>query len=129
MYIFQILDWYASTLTLGVVGFFEVFIICYIYGISRFCEDAALMYGSKPTLPIRLSWLFCCPLIVLALLIIGLWNLEPPVYSYSDFSYPHVNTFPPFFLFVFINFLYQFLSSGRLSWVGASPVFHFFLLL
>ena len=32
MYIFQILDWYASALTFSTVGFVEVVVVAYVYG-------------------------------------------------------------------------------------------------
>ena len=90
MYLYQIVDWYSSALTFSMVGFLEVIVVCYIYGIDRFCSDAELMFGFQPSRAVRIMWLVFTPLMTATMLFVGLWNLKPPHYPYSNYTYPGV---------------------------------------
>ena len=65
MYIFQICDWYLAILTFSMVGMLEIIIVAFIYGMDRFCNDAALMFGSRPNKIIQWVWLTIAPVTML----------------------------------------------------------------
>lgn len=91
MYLYQIVDWYATALTFTTIGLMEIVVVSYIYGIKRFSFDMKLMLGSEPGILVKATWLVISPLMLGALLFLGLWNLEAPVYAYSnDYHYPEV---------------------------------------
>ena len=89
IYLYQIFDWYAPVLTFTVVAFLEIILVPYVYGMKRLCFDAAMMFGFKPQLPVRIFWLFITPVVVGALFFIGLANLSEPTYTYPTiYHYP-----------------------------------------
>ena len=89
MYLYQVIDWYAAALAFTMVGFLEVVTVCYIYGMTRFCKDAKLMFGFEPSWPVRILWLVVLPLILGFLMTIGMILLDEPFYTYKGtYNYP-----------------------------------------
>ena len=64
MYLFSVVEWYSSSLTFLMVGFLELIVVCYIYGINRFCSDIELMLGYRPNKTIQFLWLGVTPTVI-----------------------------------------------------------------
>ena len=47
------------------------------------------MFGSQPSLLVQIAWLVFTPLVMAMMLFVGIWNLQPPKYEYSNnYEYP-----------------------------------------
>ncbi|XP_005096353.2 sodium- and chloride-dependent glycine transporter 2 [Aplysia californica] len=86
MYYFQLVDWYVAALSTVVIGILECLAVGWIYGANRFCDDIALMIGSKPPFIFEILWIFVTPTLLSAVFIFTLLSYEPPTlkgYVYS----------------------------------------------
>lgn len=91
MYFYQIFDWYSASLTFIMVGFLEVVVVMFVYGQGRFCQDAQLMFGFKPSWPIRIIWLTFTPIILGLVMTFGMALMDTPYYEYrGKYEYPKV---------------------------------------
>lgn len=64
MYILQLLDWYAASITVILVCLCEVIIVGWIYGIDNFIRDIEFMIGNPVGLWWRISWKYISPAIL-----------------------------------------------------------------
>ncbi|XP_041665109.1 sodium-dependent neutral amino acid transporter B(0)AT1-like [Cheilinus undulatus] len=62
-------DNFAGSVPLLTIGFFEMIVVVYIYGIDRFNEDIKFMIGYKPSIFWQVSWRFISPVVVLVILV------------------------------------------------------------
>ncbi|KAK2168569.1 hypothetical protein LSH36_16g14044 [Paralvinella palmiformis] len=86
MYIFQLLDWYAATISIVLIGFIECIVICYIYGIGHFYCDIQIMFLQRPSYIWAILWCFVTPVMLLIILIVSVIQWSPPMYG--DYAYP-----------------------------------------
>ncbi|XP_060076351.1 sodium- and chloride-dependent glycine transporter 2-like [Ylistrum balloti] len=86
VYIFQLIDWYASVFCIFFMSFLECVIIGWLYGAERFSRDVEIMTGSPVPVIIRISWCLVTPVIMIILIIIALSKYEEP--TYKGYMYP-----------------------------------------
>lgn len=65
MYLLQLFDWYAASISVIMICFVEVFIVGWTYGMKQFVADVEFMIGEKVHWWWRLCWKFVTPIILL----------------------------------------------------------------
>ncbi|KAL5022153.1 hypothetical protein ScPMuIL_001308 [Solemya velum] len=86
IYVFQLVDWYASSFCVLFTSFLECIIVGWIYGADRFSRDIELMIGSPAPAIMRICWCFVTPTIMLVALLVTIVQYQPPVYD--GYTYP-----------------------------------------
>ncbi|XP_046551326.1 sodium- and chloride-dependent glycine transporter 1-like [Haliotis rubra] len=86
MYVYQLEDWYISTIFITFAGFLECITLGWIYGVNRFSADIELMIGRPAPLFFKISWRYITPIMLLILLISTLMMYKPP--TYGSYVYP-----------------------------------------
>ncbi|KAJ0180526.1 hypothetical protein K1T71_003930 [Dendrolimus kikuchii] len=86
IYVFQLMDYYAASLSITYLAFFEVVAIAWFYGVRRLSKNIKQMTGRHPSLYFRFCWLIACPALLLALWVASLVDYTPP--SYRHYQYP-----------------------------------------
>ncbi|CAH0748218.1 unnamed protein product [Diatraea saccharalis] len=86
IYVFQLMDYYAASLSITYLAFFEVVAIAWFYGIGRLSNNIKQMTGQYPSFYFRFCWLIAAPALLLALWVASLVDYTPP--TYRQYSYP-----------------------------------------
>ncbi|XP_046367044.2 sodium- and chloride-dependent glycine transporter 2-like [Haliotis rufescens] len=86
VYLFQLLDWYASSFSVLLIGCLECVVICWIYGSKRFNRDVEMMLGRRTPVVLSIMLSYITPVILFAALILSLFMYDPP--SYGAYVYP-----------------------------------------
>ncbi|XP_067651054.1 sodium- and chloride-dependent glycine transporter 2-like [Haliotis asinina] len=86
VYLFQLLDWYASSFNVLIVGCLECVAINWIYGSERFSNDVEMMMGRRYPWVLKVLSSYFTPVILFASLILSLFVYNPP--SYGEYIYP-----------------------------------------
>ncbi|XP_050345679.1 sodium- and chloride-dependent GABA transporter ine-like [Nymphalis io] len=86
IYIFQLMDFYAASLSITYLAFFEVVAIAWFYGVDRLSRNIKQMTGQQPSLYFRFCWLIAAPALLLALWVASLVDYTPP--TYRQYQYP-----------------------------------------
>ncbi|CAB3224548.1 unnamed protein product [Arctia plantaginis] len=86
IYYFQLMDYYAASLSITYLAFFEVIGIAWFYGVGRLSKNIKQMTGRRPSLYFRVCWLVASPALLLALWVASLVDYTPP--SYRQYQYP-----------------------------------------
>ncbi|CAG9585469.1 unnamed protein product [Danaus chrysippus] len=86
IYLFQLMDYYAASLSITYLAFFEVVGIAWFYGVDRLSQNIKQMTGQVPSLYFRFCWLIAAPALLLALWVASLVDYTPP--SYRQYQYP-----------------------------------------
>jgi len=89
VYWIVLLEFFTATWPLIILAFFEVMVICWIYGVDNFLDNIKWMIGAYPPAYImwKLIWKFVCPLSLLAILAFVWLEFRPLVYD--SVLYPH----------------------------------------
>jgi solute carrier family 6 amino acid transporter-like protein 5/7/9/14 len=61
----QLMDSYAATYSVLLIGLFELIAIAWVYGVDRFRDDIKLMTGNRPGIWWKIMWKFVTPLLML----------------------------------------------------------------
>jgi len=85
-YWLQMFDSFAGNVPLLLVGFFEVIIIAYIYGIKRFSEDIKFMLGKYPNWYWKICWMFVTPVMIAGITLYFLVDIFMKGIKYSAWS-------------------------------------------
>ncbi|XP_064624664.1 sodium- and chloride-dependent glycine transporter 1-like [Lineus longissimus] len=85
-YMLQLMDSYAATYSVLMIGLFELIAIAWVYGADRFMNDIKLMTGNRPSIWWKIMWKFVTPLLMLAIMIFTWVDFKPQ--SYDDYVYP-----------------------------------------
>ncbi|CAG5118596.1 unnamed protein product, partial [Candidula unifasciata] len=85
-YILNLMDAYAATWTLLVIGLTETLALSYVYGCNRFLQDMTLMYGSRPGLWWKLCWMALTPALILFILVFACADYSPT--TFGTYTYP-----------------------------------------
>ena len=67
IYIFQLVDYYGSAISLMYIAFFECIAIVWLYGVKRLSTNIYDMTGSYPNPFFRYCWLILSPLLIFAI--------------------------------------------------------------
>ncbi|GBP30440.1 Sodium- and chloride-dependent GABA transporter ine [Eumeta japonica] len=86
IYFFQLMDYYAASLSITYLAFFEVVAIAWFYGVNRLSRNIKQMTGRTPSFYFRFCWLVASPALLLGLWVASLVDYMPP--SYRDYQYP-----------------------------------------
>ncbi|CAH2073969.1 unnamed protein product, partial [Iphiclides podalirius] len=86
IYVFQLMDYYAASLSITYLAFFEVVAIAWFYGVGRLSRNIKQMTGRRPSLYFRFCWLVASPALLLALWVASLVDYTPP--TYRQYQYP-----------------------------------------
>ncbi|OWF53555.1 sodium- and chloride-dependent glycine transporter 1-like [Mizuhopecten yessoensis] len=89
IYIFQLIDWYASALCIVLGSFLECIVISWIYGAERFSRDIMMMLGRPVPMILRVCWCIITPTILLTVFLGILTQYGPPntaQYTYPDYA-------------------------------------------
>lgn len=65
MYVLQLLDWYAASISIILICFLELLCICWMYGVENFIRDIEFMLNVKLHCWWRLCWKFITPVILM----------------------------------------------------------------
>jgi len=84
-----LLEKYIATWPLIIIAFFEVMVVCWIYGVDNFLDNIKWMTGYYPPgyLLWKLMWKFGCPLALMVVLAF-VWVEHTPL-SYDNVPFPH----------------------------------------
>ena len=64
MYVLQLLDWYAASVSVIFVCIIEVVIVGWLYGVNNFVRDVEFMLQKKITFIWPLCWKYITPIIL-----------------------------------------------------------------
>ena len=95
IFMFTLIDWYASSWGLLICAFLEVLVVIYLYGVGRFLTNLEEM-GIRLSLLMKGYWLLCWLLLTPAVLVlvfvmtfIQFSPAESPQYSQTSYVFPH----------------------------------------
>ncbi|KAK2156903.1 hypothetical protein LSH36_202g04000 [Paralvinella palmiformis] len=86
MYILQLMDSYAPSYSLLVIGVMETIAISWVYGHKRFFRDIEQMLGKKPNIFWMFCWKFVTPVLVTGILLFTFIDFTPS--TYGSYQYP-----------------------------------------
>ncbi|KAM6899808.1 sodium-dependent neutral amino acid transporter B(0)AT1-like [Xenentodon cancila] len=92
-YWLALFDNFAGSIPLLVIGFCEMFIVVYVYGIDRFNEDLRFMIGHKPNIFWQVTWRVVSPLIMIFILVFYFVTQVTKIPTYLVWD-PEAETFP-----------------------------------
>ncbi|ESO94203.1 hypothetical protein LOTGIDRAFT_118867 [Lottia gigantea] len=88
IYVFQLVDWYMSSVTMYIITVLECLVIGWIYGAERYYNDIEQMLGRRPPIIFKILWKFVTPTIIFSVLIMTLTQYQLPTLGY--YKYPPV---------------------------------------
>ncbi|XP_037786875.1 sodium- and chloride-dependent GABA transporter ine-like [Penaeus monodon] len=88
IYFFQLIDYYAASVSLMYVAFFEIIAVVWIYGAGRLAENLKEMTGKLPSFYFRCCWYFAAPVLIFAIWIFSLVDYKNPTYDKGKYKYP-----------------------------------------
>ncbi|XP_067006228.2 sodium-dependent nutrient amino acid transporter 1 [Anabrus simplex] len=89
-FILTLVDEYAVTLTVFILGCVEMAALAWLYGVDNFCQDIEFMLGHRVSVYWRLCWSLVTPVLLLVILFYKFAKLEPLTYQgslYPDSAY------------------------------------------
>lgn len=85
-YWLQMFDSYAGTVGLLIIGFFEMVLVCYVYGIKRFEKDIFYMLGKYPSVYWKIMWMGVAPGLVVCIVVASLYSLIAETIGYEAWN-------------------------------------------
>ncbi|OWF40780.1 sodium- and chloride-dependent glycine transporter 2-like [Mizuhopecten yessoensis] len=85
MYIFVLVDWYATAYCFFLIAFFECLVVGWFYGAERFSRDIQIMTGRSVHPVIRVSWCIVSPISMLIALLGTTLAFKSPVHNGYEF--------------------------------------------
>eukprot|EP00795_Rhopilema_esculentum_P003772 gene3772-15054_t len=85
-YWLQMFDSYAGTVGLLIIGFFEIVLVCYVYGYDRFEKDIHYMLGVYPSLYWKIMWKYVAPFLLVSIVIASMYGLISKTIGYEAWS-------------------------------------------
>ncbi|RWS28104.1 Sodium- and chloride-dependent glycine transporter 1-like protein, partial [Leptotrombidium deliense] len=88
MYVLQLMDNFCASFSALIIGFVEVCVISWIYGIDRFLDDMKVMMNEYPfpRLYWRTLWKFITPCLIMFILIFSWCDMQPT--QYGEYTFP-----------------------------------------
>ncbi|CAG9817388.1 unnamed protein product [Phaedon cochleariae] len=88
IYVFQLVDHYAASISIMYLAFFEVIGVAWFYGAWRLSKNVKTMTGRHPGFFIKFCWTIATPLMIFALWVFLIIDYEPPTYNNGQYHYP-----------------------------------------
>ncbi|XP_048246078.1 sodium- and chloride-dependent glycine transporter 1-like [Haliotis rufescens] len=85
-YIFQLLDWYISALSVFLFCTLECVSVVYFYGVKQMGKDVEMMLGKPLPTIVKILWAFVIPAVLLMAFLLTLLRYQPP--TYGKYSFP-----------------------------------------
>ncbi|XP_037040212.1 sodium- and chloride-dependent glycine transporter 1-like [Bradysia coprophila] len=86
MYVLQLLDWYAASISVILICFLELLCVCWFYGIDRFVRDIEFMLNAKLHWWWQVCWKYITPTILMFIFVTSIiYNSNV---TYNGVSYP-----------------------------------------
>lgn len=85
-----LVDNFGGTLSIFVLGIFELIAIFYFYGLEDICIDIEFMTGRRVTFYWRICWLLLSPITMSIVFIYSTITMKPLTYSGLDFPTEYV---------------------------------------
>ncbi|KAK2180985.1 hypothetical protein NP493_418g00000 [Ridgeia piscesae] len=86
MYMLQLIDNYAATYSVLIIGLCECLALSYVYGIDAFLKDIEMMLGYKPHIWWKIMWKYVTPLILVFIMVFTWVDFVPS--SYGEYTFP-----------------------------------------
>ncbi|XP_072040560.1 sodium- and chloride-dependent glycine transporter 1-like [Amphiura filiformis] len=89
IYVMTLFDWYSAGFSPMMLGFLEVLVISYVYGLNRFMNEIKIMVGSQPRVAVIIwsaMWYFITPALILFIFIYGFIDYSPAYFG--DYIFP-----------------------------------------
>lgn len=89
IFIYNLIDWYASAFCMCLGGGLEFIAVGWYYGAERFSNDIKLMLGYRAPVLLRICWCFTSPIIVFIAFILLLSRYQEATYegqAYPDYA-------------------------------------------
>ncbi|OAF69062.1 hypothetical protein A3Q56_03189 [Intoshia linei] len=87
MYLFQVMDNYAASYAVIIVGILECVVISHIYGLDTFYKNIKMMLGYHPTFIWRIMWGYITPAMLCGILAFMMSNFGTTQYNGRLVSY------------------------------------------
>jgi len=85
-YWLQMFDSYAGTIGLLIIGFFEMVLVCYVYGYKRFEKDIHYMLGKFPSMFWKIMWMGLAPFLLVSIVIASIYSLISETIGYEAWN-------------------------------------------
>lgn len=86
IYIYNLVDWYASAICMALGGMLELVAVGWYYGANRFSADMIMMLGKPAPLFLRILWCVISPLVFLVVFVVILARYDEV--HYHGYIYP-----------------------------------------
>ncbi|XP_075876282.1 sodium- and chloride-dependent GABA transporter 1-like [Nelusetta ayraudi] len=81
VYVFQLMDHYTAIISVILLAFVEVVVVCWLYGVDKLSDHLHEMTGHRPNIAFRLCWKFISPLLILVILVFVIIQFKPAHYE------------------------------------------------
>ncbi|XP_067944082.1 sodium- and chloride-dependent taurine transporter-like [Watersipora subatra] len=91
MYVFQIFDFYSGSRIILLVALFECIAVAYVFGVDRYLDSVAIMYGFRINIVWKWLYLIVAPLVVTIVFILNCISYSTLTYKFSAhriYEYP-----------------------------------------
>ena len=86
VYLLNLMDTYAASWSLMIVGLTETIAISWVYGCNRFFSDMSVMFGSQPSVWWKICWMGLTPAFIMFILLFACVDYSPA--TYDTYTYP-----------------------------------------
>lgn len=86
IYFFQLIDYYAATMSLMYLAFFEVIAVTWFYGARRLARNVQAMTGVHPSMFFIVCWYVVSPVLIFGIWMFSLAQYQP--LSVAHYIYP-----------------------------------------
>lgn len=86
IYIYQLIDWYSSSICMCLGGSLEFVAVAWYYGAERFSRDMEMMLGYSAPILLRICWCIISPTVFFVIFLVILKQYQPV--TYLGYAYP-----------------------------------------
>lgn len=86
IYMLNLMDTFASSWSLLIIGLTEILGLSYVYGCNRFLQDVTLMLGNEPSVWWKICWMCVSPLVMLIIFLFACIDYKST--RYGSYTYP-----------------------------------------
>ena len=86
MYVIQLIDNYAATYSLLIIGLFECSVLAFIYGVGNFSKDIERMLGKPVSIWWKVMWCCVTPILLAGIMVFTWIDYTPS--KYDTYAFP-----------------------------------------